>query len=98
MTEVVGMGGQGIALQRRKRGMLFRAMLAQNVGTGCAFGGLGVSVLALQDRYDASLAMATMALSLAILSLTAFGPLIAVAIGRWGLRRVMSTGVFISMV
>ena len=98
MTEVVGMGGQGIALQRRKRGMLFRAMLAQNVGTGCAFGGLGVSVLALQDRYDASLAMATMALSLAILSLTAFGPLIAVAIGRWGLRRVMSTGVFISLI
>lgn len=87
----------GFEWRGRGGAMLFRAMLAQNVGTGCAFGGLGVSVLALQDRFHASLGMATMGLSLTVLSMTALGPLIAGLIARWGLRAVMSTGVLMSM-
>ena len=83
---------------RLRRGMLVRAMLAQNTGTGCAFGGLAITVLALQDRYGASLGMAAMALSLAVLSMTAFGPLIAGAIARWGLRRIMPAGVLLSLI
>lgn len=77
--------------------MLIRAMFAQNVGTGCAFGGLGVSVLALQDRFHSSLGMATMALSLTVLSMTALGPMIAGLIGRYGLRIVMTSGVAMSL-
>jgi len=81
----------------RGSGMVLRAMLAQNVGTGCAFGGLGVSVLALQDRFHTSLGLATMGLSLTVLSMTALGPVIAGLIARWGLRGVMSTGVLVSL-
>lgn len=79
-------------------GMLLRAMLAQNVGTGCAFGGLGVSVLALQDRFHSSLGTATMTLSLSVLSMTALGPMIAGLIGRFGLRILMTCGVLISLI
>jgi MFS transporter, MCT family, solute carrier family 16 (monocarboxylic acid transporters), member 10 len=82
---------------RRPGAMLLRATLAQNVGTGCAFGGLGVSVLAFQDRFDASMGMAAMGLSLAVLTMTALGPLMGILLGRWGLRRVMSTGVVVSL-
>lgn len=77
--------------------MLIRAMLAQNVGTGCAFSGIGISILALQDRFAASLGMATMGLSLTILSMIALGPLISSLIARWGLKIVMSVGVVTSM-
>lgn len=92
------MGTRGIGLGGRGGGMLLRATLAQNVGTGSAFGGLGVSVLALQDRYHASLGSAAMALSLTVLTMTALGPLIAGLIARWGLRRVMSAGALTSLI
>jgi MFS family permease len=85
-----GMRGRGGA-------MLLRATVAQNVGTGCVFGGLGVSVLALQDRFHASMGIATLGISLTVLSMTALGPLIANLLARWGLRRVMSMGVFVSL-
>lgn len=97
MTEVQGRDGSRIDWRGRGGAMLLRATLAQNVGTGCAFGGLGVSILALQDRYHASLGTATMGLSLTVLFMTALGPLIASLLARWGLRAVMSTGVVISM-
>lgn len=98
MTGLTGADNPSIGWRGRSSGMLLRAMLAQNVGTGCAFGGLGVSVLALQDRFSASLGTATMALSLTVLSMTALGPLIAGLIARWGVRTVMSTGVLTSLI
>ena len=82
----------GGAQRARSLRMLLIAALAQNVGTGCAFGGVGVSILALQERYDTSLGMAAMGLSLALLSMTACGPFIAGLLSRWGLRAVMATG------
>lgn len=98
MSQNVAAGTLPAAPVDRGGGMLIRATLAQNVGTGCAFGGMGVSVLSFQDRFDAPLGVATMALSLIVLSMTALGPLIGGLIGRWGLRAVMSTGVLISLV
>lgn len=97
MTENIG-ANQAIGPYRMRRGMLLRATVAQNVGTGCAFGGLGVSVLALQDRFHSSLGMATTALSLTVLSMTALGPVIASLISRYGLRNVMTCGVLASMI
>lgn len=88
---------QATEYQGRGR-MLLRATLAQNVGTGCAFGGLGVSVLALQDRFHSSLGTATMGLSLTVLSMTALGPMLAGLIGRYGLRIVMTSGVTMSLI
>lgn len=98
MTEHVSARQSNAGWRGRGNAMLLRAMLAQNVGTGCAFGGLGVSVLALQDRFHAPLATAAMGLSLTVLSMTALGPVIAGLIARWGLRNVMSTGVVMSFV
>lgn len=96
MTDQMGADQPAMGLQGRG-GMLLRAMLAQNVGTGCAFGGLGVSVLALQDRFQSSLGMATMGLSLTVFSMTALGPVTAGLISRSGLRSVMSVGVVTSL-
>lgn len=83
--------------RKRRRGMLIRATLIQNVGMGCAFGGLGVSVLALQDRYDASLGLAAGGLSLAVMAMMGMGPLVANLLPRWGVRRVMLCGVLTAL-
>ena len=80
----------------RARMMLLRATLAQNVGTGCAFGGFGISMLALQDRFDASRGMTAMALALVVLLMGGLGPVVAGLIMRWGLRPVMCAGVILS--
>ena len=80
----------------RARAMLVRATLAQNVGTGCAFGGLGVSLLAFQAHFHATMGLAAMGLSLTVLTMTALGPLTAILLDRWGLRRIMSIGVVLS--
>ena len=97
MTEQVDKSIRSIGLRGRGGSMVLRAMLAQNVGTGCAFGGLGVSVLALQARFDASLGTAALTLALVVMTMTGLGPLLSDLIARWGLRRLMTTGVFISM-
>ncbi len=98
MAELAGIEDPMAGLGGRAGAMLLRATLAQNVGTGCAFGGIGVSVLAFQDRFHASMGMAAMGLSLTVLTMTAMGPLMAMLLGRWGLRRVMSTGVMVSLI
>lgn len=90
-------GDMDDAWRKRRRGMLVRATLIQNVGMGCAYGGLGVSVLALQARYDASLGLAAGGLSLTVLSMMGLGPLVANLIPRWGLRTVMLCGVLTSL-
>lgn len=96
MAEVITIEEPVTGLLGRAGAMLVRATLAQNVGTGCAFGGLGVSILAFQDRFHTSMGWAAMGLSLTVLTMTALGPLMAVLLGRWGLRRVMSIGVTVS--
>lgn len=96
MAEVAVVEEPMMGLRGRAGAMLLRATLAQNVGTGCAFGGLGVSVLAFQERFHASMGWAAMGLSLTVLTMTALGPLMAFLLARWGLRRVMSVGVLVS--
>ena len=81
----------------RARMMLLRATLAQNVGSGCAFGGFGISMLALQDRFDASRGMTAMALALVVLLMGGLGPVVAALIMRWGLRPVMCAGLALSV-
>ena len=96
MTGNIGADRSGIGWRGRRKSMLIRATLAQNIGTGCAFAGLGLSVLALQQRYDASLGSAALGLSITVLSMMGLGPLIAGLIARFGIRSVMSAGVLIS--
>ena len=97
MAQLSGTAELKTGLTGRGGAMLLRAALAQNVGTGCVFGGIGVSVLAFQDHFHTSMGMAAMGLSLAVLTMTALGPITATMLGRWGLPRVMSAGVLLSL-
>lgn len=76
--------------------MVRRAFLSQNVAIGASFGTFGVSVLALQDRYDSTRAEASMGLALAVLAMGLAGPLAAGLIGRIGLRATMLLGAALS--
>ena len=76
--------------------MLIRGFFAQNVAIGCAFGGFAVSVLALEERFQASRAMAEMALAVVVLMMSLTAPLAGWMIGRLGLRKTMTLGVVMS--
>jgi MFS family permease len=76
--------------------MAIRAFFCQNVASGCAFGGFGVTVIPLQEQFGASRGMATLGLALAVLVIGLTSPFIATLFGRFGLRWTMSTGVLLS--
>ena len=76
--------------------MLARSFFAQNVATGCAFGGFAVSVLALEARYQSSRAMAEMVLAVLMLTMGLVAPLVAGMIVRIGVRMTMTIGVVLS--
>lgn len=80
----------------RARLMVARAFLAQNVAVGCAFGGFGVSVLPLQEKFGASRGATALALSLCVLVLGLVSPLVGTLIGRIGLRLTMILGALLS--
>lgn len=80
----------------KRRLMVMRAFLAQNVAIGCAFGGFGVSVLPLQEKFGASRGTTALAISLCVLVLGLVGPLVATLIGRIGLRWTMVIGTLLS--
>lgn len=78
------------------RMMLVRGFFAQNVAIGCAFGGFAVSVLALEERFQASRAMAEMALAIIVLAMSLLSPVAGGMIVRLGLRKTMTFGVVMS--
>lgn len=80
----------------KARMMVFRAFLAQNVAVGSAFGGFGVSVLALQELYGATRGETALALSLSVLMMGLASPFVAMLITRLGLRWTMTIGTLIS--
>lgn len=75
-----------------KWGQVALATVAQNVATGLVFGSFGTLVLAIEHDYGASRSQSSLALSLAVLSLS----LTAMVMGRWidraDLRRLMMLG------
>ncbi|ANI79682.1 MULTISPECIES: MFS transporter [Sphingobium] len=75
-----------------RRSMLLRAFVAQNCAVGCAYGGFGVSILPLQDRFDANRATVSAGLSLVVLMTALIGPLVAALAKRFGLRSIMVAG------
>jgi MFS family permease len=76
--------------------MLLRGFFAQNVAIGCAFGGFAVSILALEERFQTSRAMAEMVLALVVLTMSLLAPAAGAMIVRLGLRTTMITGVVMS--
>jgi len=74
------------------RAMLLRAFLAQNSAVGLAYGGFGVSILPLQDRFDAGRGAVSLGLSLVVLMTGLSAPLVPALAHRWGLRTVMVAG------
>lgn len=81
----------------RARMMLVRAFFAQNLATGCAFGGFGVGVLALQEQFGTSRGVASLGLALVVLSMSGLGPVVAAMIARVGLRKTMIGGALLSI-
>jgi len=80
----------------RGRAMAIRGFLCQNIAIGCAFGGFGVTVLPLQDKFEVGRGVATLGLALAVLTMSLFGPVVATLIGRFGLRATMLSGILLS--
>nr|WP_277998569.1 MFS transporter [Sphingomonas liriopis] len=76
--------------------MVVRALIAQNLTIGCAFGGFGVTLLALQARYQVPLGVVSMGLALVVLTMSLAGPFVAVAVRRLGLRATMLIGITLS--
>jgi len=74
------------------RAMLSRAFVAQNSAVGLAYGGFGVSILPLQDRFDAGRGAVSLGLSLVVLMTGFASPLIATLAHRFGLRNIMLAG------
>ena len=80
----------------KARLMVLRAFLAQNVAVGSAFGGFGVSVLALQALYGATRGETALVLSLSALMMGLASPFVATLISRIGLRWTMTIGTLVS--
>jgi MFS transporter, MCT family, solute carrier family 16 (monocarboxylic acid transporters), member 10 len=78
--------------------MLLRGFFAQNVATGCSFGGFAVSILALEERFQTSRALAEMVLAIVVLTMSLLAPVAGAMIVRLGLRATMTIGVAMSAV
>ncbi|MCP1471665.1 MFS family permease [Sphingobium sp. OAS761] len=76
----------------KPRRMALRAFLAQNSAVGLAYGGFGVTILPMQDRFDAGRGAVSLGLSLVVLSTGLAAPLVASLAQRFGLRRIIVTG------
>ncbi|MDD3797955.1 MAG: MFS transporter [Novosphingobium sp.] len=76
--------------------MALRGFLCQNVSIGCAFGGFGVTVLPIKEKFGVDSGTATLGLALAVLAMGLVAPLVARMIGRLGLRRTMLCGAALS--
>lgn len=75
--------------------MLLRAFLTFNVIIGTAFGGFGIAVPALRERFDVGLSTVTLGLSLVVLAVNILMPVGAASVARLGLRRAMTVGVLL---
>lgn len=73
-------------------GQVALAALFQNLATGLTFGSFGTMVLAVEHAYGASRAQSSLALSLAVVSLSLFGMAAGRVINRLDLRRLMLAG------
>ena len=72
--------------------MLVRGFLSQNVVIGCSYGTFGISMIGLQERYDAGRGVISLGFSLVILGMGLLGPLISRSVERFGFRRTMMVG------
>ena len=76
--------------------MLLRAFLSYNIVIGATFGGFGISVQPLIERYGAGRGAISAALALVGLAAGLLSPLAATSIRRVGLRATMMTGATLS--
>lgn len=76
--------------------MVARAFACQNVAIGCAFGSVAVMLVPLQQAFHADRAILSLGLAAAVFLMSAFAPVTAMLITRFGLRATMLTGIAIS--
>lgn len=80
----------------RRRGMIVRGFLCQNVAIGAAFGSFGVALLPLQGTFGIGRGMASLGIALAVMTMGLAAPLGAALIDRIGLRATMMAGIVLS--
>lgn len=68
------------------------AALAQNVATGLTFGSFGTMILAIESDYGGSRSQSSLALSLAVVTLSLTGMLVGRVLDRLNLRALMIAG------
>ena len=74
------------------RAMVFRAFLTQNFATGMSFGIFGISLIAMQNTFHTSRAVATICVSLVILAYGGFSPVVVALTERFTIRWTMMGG------
>lgn len=72
--------------------MLVRGFLSQNVAMASTYGTMGITMIALQERYAAGRGAISLGFSLVIFGMGLCGPFIARSVDRFGLRRTMTAG------
>lgn len=77
-------------------GMVVRGFLAQNFADALAFGGFGITVIAVQMRYDTSSAVAALGISFLNVAMGTMSPFMATIIDRLTIRRTMYLGLMIA--
>lgn len=97
MTTAVG---QHAMPERKWRGprMVAIAFLMQNTATGLTFGSFGAIVLSIQSTYHTSRTLASLGLSLVILSMCCAAPVIGAKLRRWSIRRTMIGGILLGSI
>lgn len=85
-----------VPLPPRAWSMVGRGFLAQNFADSLAFGGFGISVLAIQAHYDTSRAVAALGISLIAVSMGVMSPIMSVLIERLTIRGTMYCGIVIA--
>ena len=71
------------------------AFIAQNFAIGLSLGSFSVSVLAIQEEFHTTRAIASLGGSLVVLALGLFGPIAASSIERFTIRKTMLGGVLV---
>ena len=78
--------------------MVALGSLAQNIAIGLSIGSFGVLVLAIEQQFHASRAVASMGASIVVAVMGLLAPVVTVLIGRWSIRTTMMTGVILGSI
>jgi len=74
------------------------AFLAFNSAIGVTYGSYGPLLTSIQQQFNASRGLASMGISMCLISVALASPIVGIALKRWRVRSVLITGTLLSMV